>query len=81
MTESKKDQVQTVLALLAVYRGRALPDTAETRRLRFAEIGLSSLTLASVVVELEERLDRPFEFEAFAGVQTVGGLLQAVGLE
>jgi len=79
--ESKKEQVQKVLALLSVYRGRELVDTAETRRLRFQEIGLSSLTLASVIVELEERLDRPFDFQAFAGVETVGGLLRAIELE
>jgi len=78
--EQKKEQVQKVLELLSVYRGRALADTAETRRLSFSEIGLSSLTLASVVVELEDRLDRPFDFKAFAGVENVGGLLRAIGL-
>ena len=78
--EHDKEQIHTVLALLSTYRGRELPDTAETRRITFGELGLSSLTLASVVVELEDRLDRPFDFRAFAGVENVGGLLRAVGL-
>jgi acyl carrier protein len=79
--EEKQTQVRSVLALLSVYRGRELPDDAETRRLTFRQIGLSSLTMASVVVELEDRLDRPFDFKAFAGVETVGALLRAIGLE
>ena len=79
--EQKKEQVQKVLELLSmVYRGRALSDSAETRRLSFSDMGLSSLTLASVVVELEDRLDRAFDFKAFAGVDDVGGLLRAIGL-
>jgi acyl carrier protein len=78
--EQKKEQIQKVLELLSVYRGGALTDTAETRRLSFTDMGLSSLTLASVVVELEDRLDRPFDYKAFAGVENVGGLLRAIGL-
>ena len=79
--ETKQEQIQEVLTLLSFYRGRPLTDDPETRRLTFAQIGLSSLTLASVVVELEDRLDRPFDFAAFAGVQNVGGLLRAIGLD
>jgi acyl carrier protein len=78
--EQKKEQVQIVLDLLSFYRGRAIADSAETRRITFGELGLSSLTMASVVVELEDRLDRPFNFKAFAGVENVGGLLRAIGL-
>lgn len=78
--ENEREQIQKVLALLSGYRERPLADDEETRRLTFSQIGLSSLTLASVVVELEERLDRPFDFQAFAGVETVGGLLRAIGL-
>jgi acyl carrier protein len=78
--EQKKEQVGKVLELLSVYRGRALSDTAETRRLSFSDMGFSSLTLAAVVVELEERLDRAFDYKAFAGVESVGGLLGAIGL-
>ncbi|HEY6559897.1 MAG TPA: acyl carrier protein [Polyangiaceae bacterium] len=79
--EDKKEQVRKVLTLLSVYSGSKLDDIAETRRLRLTDIGLSSLALASVVVELEDRLDRQFDFRAFAGVETVGGLLAAIGLQ
>lgn len=73
-------QCAYVLSLLAVYGGRELPDTEETRTRGLAAIGVTSLALASVIVELEDRLDREFDFEAFAGVLTVGDLLRAVGL-
>ncbi len=78
---SRECQVATVLACLSVYRPVPLVDDEATRALGLAEIGLSSLTLASIIVELEDRLDRPFDFEAFAGVETVGDLLRAVGLD
>ncbi len=74
------EQVRYALSLLAVYAGRPLHDSEDTRRRSLSEIGISSLALASVVVELEDRLDREFDFEAFAGVLTVGDLLRAIGL-
>jgi acyl carrier protein len=73
-------QIQTVLSLLASYRGRPMDDGPETRALVLVEVGLDSLTLASVIVELEDQLDREFDFEAFAGMETVGDLLTAIGL-
>ncbi len=79
--ENRAHEVGVVLALLSTHARRALPDDDATRRLGFAEIGISSLALAALVVELEDRLDRPFDFEAFAGVQRVGDLLRAVGLD
>jgi acyl carrier protein len=79
--QEKHEQVHKVLALLSTYRGRELDDTSATRQLTFKDVGLSSITLAYVVVELEERLDRPFDFAAFAGVDSVGGLLRAIGLD
>lgn len=77
---TRDEQVQTVLELLAVYHDGPLPDDQATRALDFAELGLSSLTLATIIVELEDRLDRELDFEAFAGMATVGDLLVAVGL-
>lgn len=77
---SERQQVSYTLSLLAVYAGRPLLDSFDTRRKVLTEIGISSLALASVVVELEDRLDREFDFEAFAGVLTVGDLLRAIGL-
>jgi acyl carrier protein len=77
---SNQEQVKIVLGLLSVYRGKELVDSGETRRLAFSQIGVSSLALASLVVELEDRLDREFDFRAFAGKDTVGGLLEAIGL-
>ncbi len=74
------DQVRVVLALVSVYAGRELADNYAPRRLGFAEVGISSLALASVIVELEDRLGREFDFEAFAGVETVADLLGAIGL-
>lgn len=78
--EDDGQQVAKVLALLSTYAGRPLTDSAATRGLAFTEIGMSSLTMASAVVELEERLDRQFDFRAFAGVKNVGDLLRAIGL-
>ncbi|MCC7075281.1 MAG: acyl carrier protein [Deltaproteobacteria bacterium] len=78
--ETKQQQVDKVMALLSTYAGRSLGDSPETRGLAFNEIGMSSLTMASAVVELEERLDRQFDFRAFAGVKNVGDLLRAIGL-
>lgn len=80
MQPTREEQTNQALSLLAVYAGRALTDSDETRRKLLTNIGVSSLALASVVVELEERLDREFDFEAFAGVLTVGDLLGAIGL-
>ena len=79
--DERARQVHLVLSLLSTHARRPLADDEATRRLGFAEIGVSSLALAALVVELEDRLDRPFDFEAFAGVQRVGDLLRAVGLE
>lgn len=76
----KAEQVGHALSLLAVYAGRELLDSDDLRKKPLTEIGISSLALASVVVELEDRLDREFDFEAFAGVVTVGDLLRATGL-
>ncbi len=78
--EDRRNQVERVLALLPAYAGRTLADSPETRGLAFTEIGMSSLTTASAVVELEERLDRQFDVRAFAGVKSVGDLLRAIGL-
>ncbi|GDX80655.1 hypothetical protein LBMAG42_24660 [Deltaproteobacteria bacterium] len=77
---SPPEQVAIVLGLVSVYAGRQLHDNTDSRRLGFAEVGISSLALASVIVELEDRLGREFDFEAFAGVETVADLLRAVGL-
>lgn len=74
------EQVDATLSLLAVYVGHALPDGEATRSLVLTEEGLNSLAMASVIVELEERLEREFDFEAFAGIQTVQDLLRAIGL-
>ena len=56
-------------------------DGAQTRGLVLTEAGVSSLALASIVIDLEDRLDREFDFEAFAGMETIGDLLRAIGLD
>lgn len=78
--KNRGEQIEGVLALLSTYVGRTLADGEETRALVFAEAGVSSLALASIIVELEDCLDREFDFEAFAGMETVGDLLRAIGL-
>ncbi len=77
---SKEEEIEAVMSLLSVYRGQETIDSAETRQLTFIDAGLSSVTLASIIVELEDRLDRMFDFEAFAGMETIGDLLKAVGV-
>ena len=79
-TASEPERVKAALTLLGIYAGAPLVDDGATRARHLEEIGVSSLALASVVVELEERLDREFDFAAFANVRTVGDLLAAVGL-
>jgi len=78
---SKKEQIRATLSLLAVHLGREVEDGAQTRGLVLTEAGVSSLALASIVIDLEDRLDREFDFEAFAGMETIGDLLRAIGLD
>ena len=78
---TRSDTVQVVLTLLAIYARRPLPDDAATRRLGLREAGINSLSLAAVVVELEDRLERELDLDAFAAVETVGHLLRAVGAD
>ncbi len=77
---NRDEQIETALTLLSSYVGRGLVDGDETRALVLAEAGVSSLALASIIVELEDSMDREFDFEAFAGMETVGDLLRATGL-
>lgn len=79
-TDRYAPPVQLTLSLLSTYAGRVLSDSEALRASPLTNIGVSSLALASVIVELEERLDRPLDFEAFAGVHTVADLLRALGL-